>query len=199
MIVHEEEYRGLRIRIMPDDDPIPPRDWDNLGTMVCFHLRHALGDEHDYNSNDYGSWTEMKKAIEEQEDPAVILPLYLMDHGSLTMSTGPFSCPWDSGRVGFIFVSKTRAREELGVKRLSRKSLEKVRGWLEQEVEIYDQYLMGDIYGFVVDRPETCEACSNTEHEMEASCWGFFGMDDCIVEARSAADSIANQVEVDFE
>ena len=30
------------------------------------------------------------------------------------MSTGPFSCPWDSGQVGFIYVEKKKVKEEWG-------------------------------------------------------------------------------------
>ncbi len=34
-----------------DDDPPNPRaDYDNFGTMTCFHRRHTLGDKHDHDS-----------------------------------------------------------------------------------------------------------------------------------------------------
>ena len=39
---HNQEYR---IRIMPDYDPSSPREWDNLGIMICSHRRYNLGDE----------------------------------------------------------------------------------------------------------------------------------------------------------
>lgn len=32
-------------RIVPDVDPWNPREWDNLGHMVCWHSRYVLGDE----------------------------------------------------------------------------------------------------------------------------------------------------------
>jgi hypothetical protein len=44
----------------------------------------------------------------------VILPLYLYDHGGITMSIGPFSCPWDSGQVGWIYAPKQKFIEETG-------------------------------------------------------------------------------------
>ena len=34
-----------RIRIMHDECAESPREWDNLGTMVCAHRRYSLGDE----------------------------------------------------------------------------------------------------------------------------------------------------------
>jgi hypothetical protein len=178
---------------MVDEQPESPRDWDNLGTMVCFHRRYNLGDEHDYNSEDYGSWAEMEKAIQKQEDAAAILPLYLFDHSGLTISTSPFNCPWDSGQVGFIFVSKAKAREQMMVKRLSLRTIAMIKDILVGEVSTYGQYLAGEVYGFVIDKPETCEACGHVEHEVDESCWGMYGLDYCIEEARSVADSeVAN-------
>jgi len=44
----------------------------------------------------------------------VILPLYLYDHGGITMSTGAFSCPWDSGQVGWIYAPKKTFIDETG-------------------------------------------------------------------------------------
>jgi hypothetical protein len=38
-----------------------------------------------------------------------VLPLYLYDHGNITMSTGSFHDTWDSGRVGFIYMTKEKA------------------------------------------------------------------------------------------
>lgn len=122
-----------------------PRSWDNLGTMVCFHNRYDLGDKHDYNHNHYNGWDEMENAIIKNEDVCVILPLYLYDHSGITMNTSPFSCRWDSGQVGFIFVSKKRVREEYGVKRINKELIEKVTELLEGEVKTYDMYLTGEL------------------------------------------------------
>ena len=36
--------------VVPDEDAVSPReDRDNFGTMVCFHKRYTLGDEHHYD------------------------------------------------------------------------------------------------------------------------------------------------------
>ena len=112
----------------------------------------------------------------------ISLPLYLYDHGNITMSCGPFSCPWDSGQVGFIFIPRSVAAEEwnsddksfpqirntsMGDREFA--SLEElVHYYMRGEVETYDQYLRGDVYGFVL----------LDEHgEEEDSCWGFYGDD----------------------
>ena len=174
------EHAGLTIRIEPDDDPESPREWDSFGKMVCFHRRYDLGDEHDYRSDDYSGWDEMEDAIQQEEDAAVVLPLYLYDHSGITMSAGPFSCPWDSGQVGFTFISKADLRKEYGLKRISKVALKKAEKLLIAEVEEYDQYLTGDVWGYVIER----------DGEEVSSCWGFFGDKYCVEEAKRVAESI---------
>ena len=136
----------MRIGIFIDNYPESPRDWDNLGTMVCFHGRYNLGDDHNYSQNNYDSWEELEKDLVNTENTAIILPLYLYDHSGLLISTTPFSCRWDSGQVGFIFISKEKIREEYSVKRITKKLIEKVESYLINEVETYNQYLSGDVY-----------------------------------------------------
>ena len=155
-----------RLKLVQDSSPESPRTWDNLGTMVCFHNRYDLGDNHNYNSDDYNSWEEMKKAIIKEENTAVILPLYLYDHSGISISTGAFSCRWDSGQIGFIFVSKEKALEEFGGKIVTAKLKEKLERILDGEVETYDQYVRGDVYGFqIVDEDD----------DVVNSCYGFYG------------------------
>jgi hypothetical protein len=39
------------LNISPDYTPPHPRtDWDNFGSMVCWHRRYTLGDEHDFET-----------------------------------------------------------------------------------------------------------------------------------------------------
>lgn len=172
----------------------------------------------------------------------VLLPLYLYDHSGITMKTSGFSCPWDSGQVGFIYASKDTFKKETGyleselfstdknrtpvvgegvkvsgyegksydgfasviaiegnqvtidltanrtpslrkeedIITVSLEDITEVRSnraneMLEGEVEVYDQFLRGDVYGFVVEKVKGCECCGNEETEHIDSCWGFFG------------------------
>jgi len=169
----------LTIKVEQDTDPMNPRtEWDNLGTMVCFHNKYILGDEdHDYKlfklhfemrairGGDYSVWDMLERRLV-SDGAAVILPLYLYDHGGITMSCGSFPCGWDSGQVGFIFISKEKARKEYGWKRLTKKRLEKLETYLRGEVETYDQYLTGDVWGYIIE---------DEDGEHVDSCWGYFG------------------------
>jgi len=167
-----------RIDVILDEDPYNPRDNDNLGTMVCFHGRYNLGDKnHGIDHNMFGGWGEMSAYIVKKEKVAVILPLYLYDHSGITISTSPFSCPWDSGSIGFIFVSKEKVRKEFSRKRMSKKLIQRMKEYLKSEVETYDQYLTGDCYGFRITDTETDEEMDN--------CWGYYGEEYCMSEAES--------------
>jgi hypothetical protein len=120
------------------------------------------------------------------QERAEILPLYLYDHSGITMSTGSFSCPWDSGQVGWIWMTHkafieetgypTEEERETGV--LGEESIAKCRGMLKNEVEAYDQYIRGDVYGYEIEKAEVCECCGTTSWEPLESCWGFYGTDE---------------------
>jgi len=106
----------------------------------------------------------------------IMLPLFLYDHSGITMSTGAFSCPWDSGQVGWIYVSKDKLKSEFGWKRMSPQREDFAKQILKTEVDVYDQYLRGEVWGFIVEsRPEGSE--DDDAWEDEDSCWGFYGDD----------------------
>ena len=64
------------------------------------------------------------------------------------MRTCLFSCLWDSGGVGFIYVTKAKVRKDFGVKRVSAKLVNKAMELLQAEVSEYDEYLRGNCYGY---------------------------------------------------
>ena len=172
------EYKGHTIKIHVDEYPDSPRDWDNLGTMVCFHRRYDLGDKHSYT-------IEGAKEIE-AADNVVSLPLHLYDHSGLRMKVGSFRgllpqghAEFDSGCVGFIYVTKERIKEEYSVKKISKKTMQRALGVLEAEVKTYDEYLSGSVLGCVVEK---------AGEELD-SYWGFYGgLEYILGEARSVVD-----------
>lgn len=165
------EVNGLTVKIVSDPDPANPRDDDdNLGTMTCLHARYRLGDKHDYKTGN-----EIRAVIAAQ--PSIRLPLYLYDHSGITMSTSPFSCPWDSGKVGEIWVAHAKIRKEFGVKRLTKKHLAQAKQQLEQEVKTYDLFLTGGFVGFIIE----------DDGEQVDSCWGIDDIDYAKKEATDIA------------
>jgi len=173
---------NLTVRIEYDEDRESPREWDNLGTMVCWHRNYNLGDgvRNGKRTQEYGSPEDFNP-----DEHTICLPLYLYDHSGITMRTGPFSCPWDSGQVGWIYIDRAKILHEYGRKKLSKALIARVTGYLEQEVKTYDEYLTGQVYGFVVED-------SNGEHLN--SCWGFYGLDYCKSEGKQSAERILSRL-----
>ena len=191
------------IRIERDDIPYSPREWDNLGTITAKHSRYTLGDE---QPNCIQEWLECETGLEHDQletlwdkNPSqseymdalldifkrenIVLPVYMYEHGNIALSTGGFSCPWDSGQVGFIHVSKDKVRKEYGVKRISQKTLDKVHRVLKDEIETYSQYVNGDVYAFLIE---------DKDGNIIDSCGGFYGLEYCESEARSMVDYLEN-------
>jgi len=186
------ENKKYRIKIVQDPSPESPREWDNLGTMVCVHPRYNLGDEQTNNRRDYSNNQEYLNSIIKNKDICVILPLYLYDHSGVTMNTTGFSCQWDTTKVGWIFVSKEKVRKEYNVKRINKELVEKVTKILVGEVETYDQYLQGDVYGYEIYEVDTCDL--GCEHEtIIDSCWGYYGTSECLSDAEIIVNNRINE------
>ena len=192
--VHEERHRDHTIRILYDIDAENPREWENnLGTMTCWHSRYRLGDCHDHETprdflaalagmDDAGDQS-IDRLLTRAERNAVILPLYVYEHSGITINTSGFSCPWDSGPVGYVHAELAAIREDHGCKkRVSPALRRKVEDQLRNEVAVYDDYLTGNCFGYVVEK----------DGDQVDACWGFIGdyEDCCLQEARLAVPEI---------
>lgn len=185
LLVAKAENDKVLLKIEYDDNAESPREWDNLGTMVCWSRRYNLGDEHNYSDPSYflealaGELSNMDSdKLEDKTDEqllriieryAIILPVYKYEHSGIALNTTGFSCRWDSGQVGWIYVTKKQVREEYDAKRVGKKLKERVEGYLKNEVETYSQYVQGTVFGFILEDKETGEEID--------SCWGFYGYD----------------------
>ena len=165
-IIENEKYK---LEIFDDLNPCSPREFDNLGTMVCFHRRYNLGDETELKSSDFSSWEELENYLYKEEDALIAIPVFMYDHSGLCINTTGFSCPWDSGQVGYIYISKEKVRREYSCKRISKKLKKMIREMLCSEVDLYNDYLSGNVYGFTLTDKENAE-------EIDSSC-GFYGTD----------------------
>jgi len=202
--IEQIEYRGFNINIHHDDQMESPREDDNMGKMICFHSRHNLGDEHNFDRDSwqellamevcpnlentiefwdtYGHHTLKEDQVDEKiqsiiekilDRHYIILPLYLYDHSGITMNTTGFSCQWDSGQVGVIYISREDAKKEypsneypiLNDKEYEAKAIKYLKG----EVQTYDDFLTGSVYGYTIEPKDT-----NKNIECDDSCWGFY-------------------------
>jgi hypothetical protein len=123
-----------------------PRDGYGTGIIATWHRRYNLGDEQPTQAPD--AWLS---DLLKREPRAIVLPVYLYDHGGITISTAPFSCPWDSGQIGYIYTTPDRVQEIYAAwKNLTAPRIQELTRRLNHEIEIYDQYLRGDLYRYTV-------------------------------------------------
>lgn len=151
----------LTLEIVRDDDPQPP---DELGDDVeqGFYLTTT--------HNRYFSRNHTLLDDEDEKARCWSFPLYMYAHSGVALSLGrsyPFNDQWDSGQVGFVRIDK----EKSGLK-----TEEQARASAEGMVEAWNQYLSGDVWGYVIER----------DGEEVESCWGFYGKDCCREEGEAA-------------
>jgi hypothetical protein len=179
--IHREEKVGnFIIRIVDDLYPHNPRENDNITKMVCFHRRYNLGDKHGYNQSDYKSWDELKKAIIKAEKPVMIKPLYLYDHSGITIATSPFGCQWDSGQIGWVYIT-AKTMKDFWSKDAQRDET-KMNEAIEVEVQEYDKYLTGEAYAYEIYRL-VLDVEGDIHEKLHDSCAGFNDEDDAYKEA----------------
>lgn len=180
--IKQYEYKGYTIEIHYDEWGESPREWDNLGTMATFSSRYDIGDAHNFTNAG-----ELINYINDNEDNLYYLPVYIYDHGGIALSTSPFGDRWDSGQIGFIYMTKEKAKEE-GITEYE--ALDR----LDREVKTMDDFVRGNVYGYKV---------FNDEGEELDSCWGYIGrIEDCEEAAESVVDyydrTLPKQYELTF-
>lgn len=177
--IKEITTKGKTLKIFIDDDSDDPRTWDNLAKMIFTGRKWGdLGDKHTVNF-DRGFNSRESFIIEGEQivrkhfkgDVAIIKAVHLYDHSGVSISTKmeyPFNDHWDSGTIGFAVILKSDIRKEYGVKRITKKELDKAESILEGEIQTLNTYITGDIYRFVIE---------DENGDMLDSCGGFFGSD----------------------
>ncbi|MCP6727260.1 MAG: hypothetical protein KJI69_04490 [Patescibacteria group bacterium] len=163
---HKKDANRL-LEIHYDENPESPREWDaHNGIMVCCHNRYNLGDK---------QFEDAQILVEHINEikPLVKLPLYLLDHSGITISTSDFNDKWDSGQVGFIYTTKEKLKK-LGHKKIPTKK--KLIEWLKSEVSVYDDYLRGNVFGYIEYKIDQCNLDHDHKEQID-SVWGFYGSD----------------------
>lgn len=165
----------VSILIKYDTDSESPASWDNLGQITYnARSRYVLGTEGVSNDR----FDEIERKVMSGE--YIGIPVYAYVHGGSTIRaarSNPFTCQWDSGRSGWAYCTKDAALQEYGNKIVTKAVREKALKCLISEVETFDMYLRGEVYGFEVV----------VDGEVVDSCWGIYGLDEAEAEARQSA------------
>jgi len=180
------KHNGFTVTIYFDPQPMDPRECDNLSTLACWHRRASLGDEQIEGMNA----KELIKHVRDKGDKILALvPLYLYQHSGMTMNTTGFSSGWDSGQVGWGYVTRASAEQmgcvgtykdrETGETKTYDKAF--FEDAIRQEVKVYDDFITGQCFGYEV---------TDEDGDHIDSCWGFVGdLDYVRKEARESAEN----------
>lgn len=118
-------------------------------------------------------YSALVAAIEKEMDKYFIwLPIYLYNHSSIAISTQPFNCRWDSGRIGYIYMTKAAAQDSFAS--APAVLLKHVYELLTDEVKTYNQFINGDVYRWQVLLKD-----SNNNWFIENSCGSYYNEAAC--------------------
>jgi hypothetical protein len=183
----EENRNGCHLAVYQDMEPESPAAWGN--DDVCGWSRHFTVENRRINKNLFGGlmraegydehFAEAKKL--RAEFPVFPIDAYV--HGGVVLSLHGEGIRdrWDtSGHVGCVMVSR---REEK-----SRTRADKIARGI---IATWNQYLAGEVHGFVISKPAHCDKCGQTSSDEIMATWGLYGdAGEAMAAAREAADEI---------
>ena len=108
------------------------------------------------------------------------VPLYLLAHGDVSVSTNPFHDPYDSGQCGFAVLEQDSPIEG---------DAAHMELLLEQMVNEYNHLLHGNVIAWQITKMSRCNECKqSTSYDIIDSCGGYIGFD------FKELDSLVNEV-----
>ena len=159
------------LKIIYDEDAQNPRtEFDTLCTILS--SRDELGDVHIRNREELEQW--------KSDNPIVLeFPLYAYEHGDISLSMSdsyPYNDRWDAGQIGVIAITKKDMKNIMEYSNLNKKRIETLTSIAKSEIETYNDYLNGNVYGFEIVKTVICDLECEHEESLD-SCWGFYGHD----------------------
>lgn len=155
-----EQKHGVKIEILMATDVENPRNWGTESSLVtALRRHHIIGDKRVSNdaelpegySSILDAFIQHLKEKQLTINDVTYLPVYAYIHSGMTIATTPYNCRFDSGQAGYIYLSNKQAREQLGVKRLSRANKDAIHQQLIDEIALLDSYICDEVYTFTID------------------------------------------------
>ena len=154
----------LTFRLFYDPDPMSPREWNNVWLLVSGAPKIAAMDL--VYTEGLNFWFEDYK---KEHPKAEVHKIWGYKHSGTLLSTEPYDDNWDSGLVG-IAVRDPDAHPEL--------TPEDALDTLGAELDAYQKYINGEVYGYTIHRVVPCVACGYDHEDEVDSCWGFYSQEE---------------------
>ena len=169
-------YKNHSITIEYDSDSENPRAWDAADTLAVYHRNYDFGDKKLFNDpEDLQAW------LIDQGAAVHWLPVYMYEHGGVTISASPFGCRFDSGQIGVIYISAETAKKE---------GINDPIAYMKGSIADLDTWLRGEVYMYRIE---------NDEGDFLDACGSYFGEDYCISEAKALVDFYDSKIPKQLE
>lgn len=171
-----EERDGFTLKLYRDDDAQSPDSWDNLGVF-----EHSSGFSFGKPEREPGrGWSVRARSLTLFGEAVAVLPIRVDDYGSSGVRVGETD---GENANGVFYVTDKRLTElcGTGAEYHTREWAEKA---LRGELEVWQQYFDGDVYGYVV---------ADDKGNHVDSCWGFYGQSYAEEEGREAFEHTLTQ------
>lgn len=173
MIEKIELKDGHYAEIHHDSDVGHPYEDDEGAKIVVLHGKYI-----DPSEGACGKTPdEVTKWEKKNAETWYTVPLWLYDHSGTAYAVGatnPFSCPWDSGRVGIIALKRSEWGEGNEVD-------EKMFEYAQNVAKDYTAWANGECYSYSIH---------DSEGEELQACGGFVGLDTVKSEIELTAENL---------
>ena len=180
-VVFTYSKEGFTGAIYHDVTALSPREaYDHLGKLLLFKNGPIELDGFETT----GNMQEDLKLMKEEHAAEVILPVYIYSHSGTAISTTPFACKWDSCQAGWIVACTSDILSEYEATSIDDALRKTVAAALKAEVEVYGDYLNGDVFEYTI--------CRGTDTNMPVgSCGGYYGFEVAKAAMVEAVDALA--------
>ncbi len=208
----EIDYKGYRIKIVQDEGFDSPNDWLNDERFLVFEHKNFNIKREGFEPQDIYDYINGANYPIYKDYYIFQIEAYIHSGVSLRLFNGIKQCQWDSSITGFVLIKKEDTTEE------------QAKEYAERLIETWNQYLSGEVYGYVVEEANVYYQISkqdlteviNKPHgyiNLEEfyvraeedhdwgyvdSCYGFYGDPEesgCIDEAKSIIDNLVKDGE----
>jgi hypothetical protein len=203
--ITSKQIRNFHIEVFPDDCDESPREWGSPTDIVSLADRVFSSDKNaiPLEMNEDGKLIlnpcglgNAKMYEYHSGGKALVLPIYMLSHSGVTISTTPFGDHWDSGCVGYIYMNNLSALKENFINpETGAIDWLKVKNVLEGDIKVYNQYLQGDVYFY---KTYVTNPFDETKKESIDSCGGIYGLEEALKQAESEIPKLDSNYEFDL-
>ena len=201
--VESIDYKGYKINIYQDEDAMDPNWLGNSDMMLTYGHRDFCTEPKGFEARDvYDCWARGDKfyyylrngykkkdgtMTPNESEYWFMFPVYSLIHSGVSLSLAKQDLlnydpgGWDTSFMGFALVRRIK-----GWAWRKDKAYEKA----QLIVETWNQYLSGDVYGYMIGVPDDDDP---EEFDEVGGCWGFYGdegIKQIISEAKPEIDSM---------